>query len=787
MVEQMIEDNTPTVNAKNRKPTRHQRLRLETVKKLRALGSKKKGTDDKQNKTKSNDMCATTTRPDDKVVKSRNATKIPARPPKVKKPTLATPPTPKAKFRKRQKHKAWLPTHIFHAKRAHMTPPSAPMWRFALPLSPTQKSYRSTHRASSERGAVCWDTSYMATIGLEGQERSVLGMLRALGVEEEWLRSGKGRNWRAGTRVLETVLYQREKPHDMIAPVTVIWSAAPAEDRGVVADEGKLNRKLFLRVHPSAFFEPWEELVRLSKVAKPGVTVEDLRFDLGSIEVMGPGSTEALLGALWPSPNPGADAKSPTDIPEKVWTELAGLTNAAMLPAGAMMAFDVQDPKLHFPPRTVKLPQTQDDQDRLLSLLADWPLSEPQNPPTIFDRKARQSGARLPSQKAVNRRKSLADPGEYAKPLSSDPRIPVLLYVSSSSKKKQQQSTSWHLLAPWKAIQPIWYSLMYYPLSTGQQPRFGGLNEQIQLAFEASTPWFPGDFPRTKAGWEWEMMQRRRRWEEWKKRPKAKRVSWEAVQVGEGKEGKGEVGVGWACDWEMLLDPTGNLKPSSENKADGQDTAMASTERTGGDGSKQGPQHDAVAPSALPKPKGLTHISASSALALLKDPTSPLPNTPTASLLNVRIALLTRGTPQTCARIYRLPSATTNSDLRKAWLALHPSNSAHHEQSKKHTPLKPSKAKDTAPHILQQRLAASLLEPPKADGESYPFCPGKEDLIGFVTSGWFNLAEGKGTGVGCLLFSKVVDGVKANEEEGRLCIVRNSGESVGRLGRWEMV
>ena len=34
----MVADNTPTVTARRRKPTRHMRLRMETAKKLRALG-----------------------------------------------------------------------------------------------------------------------------------------------------------------------------------------------------------------------------------------------------------------------------------------------------------------------------------------------------------------------------------------------------------------------------------------------------------------------------------------------------------------------------------------------------------------------------------------------------------------------------------------------------------------------------------------------------------------------------------------------------------------------------
>lgn len=784
---EMAEDNTPTVNARKRKPTRHQRLRLETVKKLRALGAKRKrGKAEAGEKVRVLDPNAIekdATKGTGDEGKDIAKTKIVTRKPKVKKATLDQPPVPKAKFRKRQQHKSWLPTHIFHAKRAHTTPPSAPMWKFALPLGPTQKSYRAIHRASSERGAVCWDTSYMATIGLQGEERSVLGMLRALGVENAWLVGAKGRNWRAGMRVLETFVYQREEPKPLIAPVVVIWCASKVAGEKGAGDANRVKRQVFLRCHPSAFSELWEETVRLAKVAKPGVQVEDLRFELGSIELKGPGSTEALLGALWPSPSQDDGGGRCARRVGQTWSALAGLTNAGMLPPGALLAFTVQDPKLHFPPRTIKLRKEEDEQTDLLELVSEWPVDSAQQLPAIFDRNARHQGGKLPSQKAVNRRKSLAKPGEFPEPVSTDPHIPILLYTltSSSSNGKQHQSTSWHLLAPWKAIQPIWYSLMYYPLSTGQQPRFGGLNEQRQLAFEAGQPWFPADFPGTRAGWEWEVVQRKKRWEEWRKRPKGKRVSWESVQSG---EGKGEVGVGWECGWEMVL-KTEQLSTADETVVGDKGREKANEGTGGKTEDNKASNKDTPLPDPPSKPKDLSHIPSVAAQAILTDRTTP-PLTDlnlNTKLLTIRLTLLTRGVPQTCARIYRLPSVASNPALRKAWLVLGPS-SLHLKQKKHALPCLP---KDTPPHILQQRLAASLLEPPKAGGMDYPTCPGKADLVGFVTSGNFNLAEGRGTGVGCLLFGKVVEDARRDGEEGRLCIVRNAGESVGRLARWDVV
>lgn len=774
----MVEDNTPTVNTKPRKPTRHMRLRIENMKRLRALGAKKKAERDKAEKVTVVDANETSAKaveqPTTSSTKVTPTTEVKARKPKAKKTaTLAKPPVPKAKFRKRQQHKSWLPSHLFHAKRAHMTPPSAPLWRFAIPLTPTQKCYRPTHRAGWERGCVAWDTSYMATIGLDGRKDSITNVLKGLGIDVEAVTGFNGK-WKAGSRVREAWAYEQESKKP-IAPVDIIWSSSSSStDKTTTADaEAKRKRTLFMRVHPSAFFQLWEEVIRLAKVAKPAVSVEDLRFEIGSIEITGPGSTEALSGALWPVQDQAEGSVA------KTWTSLAGLTNASLLPDGALLALNVQDPRLHHPPRTIKLPKTQDEQEILIHLAANWPLDSMPDLPSsdLFTRTSRLRNSKFPSQKAINRRKSLAAPGTYPETLATDPKIPVILYTSPPSISRSQKHSSnshWTLVAPWKRIRPIWYSIMYYPLSTGQQPRFGGLNEKRQLAFEARVPWLPADFPGTDAGWSWEVLERRRRWEEWHKRPKGKRVSWEKVDLGSGV--KGEVGEGWACDWRFLLGE--KQVAGSVDVSDG-----ASESATAAQEPAQSVKGEKPIPPS--KPEKLMQMSETTAFQLLKNPLAN-PQNLEGQLVTVRLTLVTKGVPQVCARIYRLPFSSTNTELRKAWLDIQSTTQLGPKKKKQQTTL-PKTAKDAPQHVVQQRLAASLLEPPRAGSDDYPSCPPAEDLIGFVTTGNFNLAQGKGTGIGSLLVGKVIDDARINGDASRLCVVRNSGESVGRLARWEVV
>jgi ribonuclease P/MRP protein subunit POP1 len=76
--------------------------------------------------------------------------------------------------------------------------------------------------------------------------------------------------------------------------------------------------------------------------------------------------------------------------------------------------------------------------------------------------------------------------------------------------------------------------------------------------------------------------------------------------------------------------------------------------------------------------------------------------------------------------------------------------------------------------------------------------PGEEDLIGFITTGNYNLMEGKGFGIGSVLLSRIIDqtlGSKGSAGPTRkfsalhrnICIVRDAGEAFGRLARWELI
>ncbi|KIW09177.1 uncharacterized protein PV09_00108 [Verruconis gallopava] len=763
---EMIEDNTPTVTSRRRKPSGHKRLRLEIVERLQALSekSKERRRVKKAVKAKSQPTAEVPSETGQVVTATQESVKVKS--PKVKKSRLREPALPPARFRKRQINKTWLPTHMWHAKRAKMTPPREPMWRFAIPLTPSIKSYRNTHRASADKGAIAWDTSYMSTIGLEGREESIAGLLKALGVGakssefDPWGVSGA--KWRAGTRVWEGWLHERDAPATLIAPAAVLWNSNQLESEAGVQPQNKPGkRKLFIRIHPAAFFQLWEQVVRLAKVQKPSLAVEDLRFEIGSIEITGPNASEALVAVLRPLEQTCGDA---------IWPKLAATTPAS-LPRNCLLAISITDPRLHHPPRTIAIDQLNAQDPKLIQLLTSWPLDRTPCAAAIFDRNARAKATRsMPSNSAVNRRKSMADPGEYPAILPSDPLIPVLAFATQSSP---EESGTWTVLLPWRYVLPVWKSLVCYPLSTGGAIRFGGINEKRQLAYENGIPWFPADFPATKAGQQWEAEDSHRRKTEWDRKPKSRRIEFRSINLGENR--RGEIGVGWSCDWQRLIDGPPVAEENRMNTSLEDEGISEDLEKT------------AKALTALHQ---IPQAIASQALTRGR-----ISNLEPNGLATVRITMLSRGRPNICARIYRLP--TNNPNLRQKWLEQQPPlrKKQPHSRNAKF----PSRPSENASSAMQRSwLAAAILaDPPEPGSKDYPVVPDEIDLVGFVTTGNFNLNVGKGVGIGSVLLRKVLTSEQCGalkdtdlhppSHEQFLCIVRDAGESYGRLAKWKLV
>ena len=1005
----MKEDNTPTLTKRTRTPSRRLRLRLDNAKMLKRLNQKRVTVRQKKKDLKAN---AKEPDPEKHVLTSRV--------PRLTKNTLAEAPKATVKYKRRQVNKTWLPTHLWHTKRAHMTRPTEPLWRMAIPLSPTEKSYRPSHRAAGAQGCIAWDNSYMSTIACLGTESALDSMLKAFNFAPQGLSQVMQKKWKAGSRFGSGWFSERDNDKRPIAPVTVIWipgrrqemsdvdaaevgeqmdvdqndhlqpeakekrveaekfdknqaseardqmdienpdeaQAAPTRVKKAAKPKIKLDHQILIRIHPSAFHQFWQELLKVAKMQKPQVLIEDLRFEIGSVEIQGPGSTEALLGVLRPFPA----GEGTNDSLASLWTGLAGLNNPSILPQNAMLPVDIADPRLNHPPKQVKIPKTSDI-SRLDEILVSWPPDKTLPSSSLFSHKARWMLSKaMPSQKAINRRRALAPPGQPITITAKDPRIPVILLASraDNSTAKNSQGT-WTVLMPWSCVDPVWQSLMYYPLTSGGTPRFGGLNQKQQLPFEQQAPWFPGDLPGTEAGKAWERTESEKRFDAWIRRPPKHRIAWDMLDLGLGR--RGEIGRGWTCDWEYLFNDTAQTgefastpeaakgvpseksapKLVTQRQRKAAKAKEAEEKRIARRRNTSSPESEAE-PEKVPSPKPevkYIQLTPPTGVLLLKNPfSSNLPRHPV--LMTIRITLLDKGTPSPAARIYRLPSfpkpksapqlagtttedksqesqpqswpsdgpppaqdpptlstadsaqsyasqAARAKDLRARWLALDPhsistnkplpkmktnkfsiprhqaaypretlaninvlpknapkeiiekwgpdsafgkgdgeipkeqppaprrenrrnrltaSQKRENKRSKekgkeKDEEEEDGKTKTNALDVLaatEGDLADLLINPfmQPTEWDKHPPCPDQHDLIGFVTSGGYNLAEGRGTAVGSIWAQRLIEAWQSENEQDeslnererqrrrRLCIVRNAGESIGRLGVWEV-
>lgn len=799
-----------------------------------------------------------------------------------------------------------------------MTRPTLPLWRMAIPLGPSEKSYRPTHRAVGARGCVAWDMSYMSTVGCQGTESTLILLLKAFSFHGEGWTGAKFRRWINGTRHAEGWISERDNLKRPIAPVCMFWQAKLASDETAVPVDQrkiKLDRKLFIRVHPSAFHQFWTELLKIAKIQKPQVLVEDLRFEIGSISVCGPGSSEALAGVL--------KLAGQQSHLESLWSVLPMLSSPSTLPKGAMLALDALDPRYVYPPRQVRVHRSDEELQKLNELIVTWSADKGFPVSRLFDHRERyRVSIALPSQKSINRRKAKVIPGQEARPSEKDPSIPVVLLAHRSAEPGAKGLGSWTLLMPWSCIDMIWRSLMHYPLSTGSIPRFGGLAQNQQVAFEQATPWYPGDFPATEAGKAWERTKAEERFDTWLRRPTSKRFAWESLDLGLCR--KGELGRGWACDWEYLFEETLAIKSPVSTETDTHDqthqplltqrqrkAAATKAERQSEEQARRrntsSPESD-TEPETSSKMEKYTQLAPTRAASIFtKYSSSTSPPIPT--LATVKITYLTRGTPKAPARIYRLPQRSSESSpvndgqvqpktsnsskppksktLRQRWLSLdsdpsspNPSSSTslsqhlpkehrnHHDDPVRLTAYDPVYTADLShirvfpPHETNPKVlnmfgpkpapktaeeALKVVQPqdiPRMIVDSagrlvkeevwdrHVPCPEKEDLIGFVTSGGYSLAQGRGIAVGSIWVQRVIDGWKEDDDEGderqeggggggggrhkeqekgkgkgkvdvakvkaekvkakqiererHLCVVRNAGESVGRLAVWEL-
>jgi ribonuclease P/MRP protein subunit POP1 len=607
---------------------------------------------------------------------------------------LASPPLGKLKFTKRQKEFTWLNTHVWHAKRAHMMK----RWGWQIPLKPTQKCFRSTHRGFNLDGAIAWDKSYIGTVVLQSDnESSLVEMLNQIVLLERPLTKLKSNG------------------HSMVKMVRI--DDQIVGEATVLTFHDQNMKRVVVRSHPSIYTQLFKHLVT---IRTEDVDVIDDRFAIGSIEIAGPISLSSLATILKPI--------YPKSRPSQIFGDLCSETN---LPERTMFTFYAQDPRLanRAKPRPRKNVNTYD-------VLIDMKSTQSSLDQSAINALFTSEG-RTESYKDQHSLKQIAQ--EKNKPFNERSKgigFPVILFNSDSR---------WTLLLPWYWTLPVWHALMHIA-----HIKLGGLKQSHQMKFEKGELFFPIDYPFTEIGHMENKLTADVRRESWAKKPLSKRLNYEKVkicscdleqmdiiQIGLHSKtcahSRGELGDPFGSDWRYLQVLKIALPYVKSND-------LTRTSRWDNFNRKIEELHDVynliedVKASKIPNISKIP-VELKKATEYPHSIEQPLPVT------TVKFTTCSRGRIDDNARVYAIPAESLSK-----WTAT---------------------------------LAARHITGSK-NHDIYPSCPSSEYLIGFVTSGTFNLYEGKSTGVGC------VDSVWASKRENYV-LVRQVGTNVVRLAKWEAV
>lgn len=357
-------------------------------------------------------------------------------------------PTPKGntKYAHRQKEFTWCPTHLWHAKRFHMSK----KWGFQIPFSPNQKCFRATSRAAKQ-GTLLYETSYYGDIVVECTiadkiSKLLLELTKYNEPVPEWLSNG--------LRSYSDWLYVDGSRVSM----------------GQVLVEPN-SFCVLIRVHPCIYEQFYQHVKELAT----DLTVNDCRYAIGSVQVHGPTALRTLSKVLHLD-----GAKQATT---QAWRMYSQCKDAQIIPDGTAFSFFALDPRFWKHPVTpppgkgnlhemVMERKSHIEHDAVASLMLS------------LGRERSYENMHSVSQigKAFAQNDSFAAQHDRkSHRISGSNNFPVLITKANGS---------WTVSLPWFWLQPLWSKLVQV-----SEVKVAGLRQAHQVNFEHGKPTFPHDFP----------------------------------------------------------------------------------------------------------------------------------------------------------------------------------------------------------------------------------------------------------------------------------------------------
>ncbi|ORY73594.1 ribonucleases P/MRP protein subunit POP1-domain-containing protein [Leucosporidium creatinivorum] len=645
---------------------------------------------------------------------------------------------------RRQRHKIWLETHIWHAKRMHMTN----IWGHRLAEKPTEKAFRSSYRASVH-GALVHDASYFQYIELSGTFDLLSKVL--VKICDPYAPSPSSKRYSFGTREYTTNLYNPTTSSSarptLIGPATIIWDVPPPPSPSTTEEP---IRRLLLRLHPTINKPALvsiitgaviHDLVDSQLAPGPGVpriACKTLENEFLTFEITGKRATEVVKAVLKPVLK--TDQKT-----KEAWRKLSSAAGPGSVPSGMVYGFEIYDPRLSFPPKLDKSAPPIDPND----LLA--PSTEIADVPSFWDPKVRQSlkKPRFTKKELDERRSKLLIPGTRLPALDHDDRIPILLTQRTLTPSIPSTSTApppppmhgWTLTIPSGWGMAIFNSLVF------SSSRIGGLRERFQQSYESGALSFPSDFPGTRAFEEWEARRESVEKGYYDRKPPAKRCNW--AKVAEGTK------YPWRAEMSEIVK---DLWPPMEQPPKVNEWIVPPRVVDGLEALVVGRKDRKIGNEATEK-------LVQELFELWKGESADPPSSATAvreGLVRVRVTPCGKGTPKTLGLLYRLDGERLETVKGKVG--------------------KEMRGKGKAIATGEGEGAEDLCEPPK-----------KEDVIGRITTGAYSLARGEGYAVGFLSLYTYLQFAERDLRESapapvqKLVLFRNRDGEVYRAATLEMM
>lgn len=409
-------------------------------------------------------------------------------------------------YRRRQRNNVWLETHIWHAKRFHMTS----KWGYKLAESSCDKTFRSSYRATIKH-CLIQDISYVNNIEI----RAPLDVLRQ-GFERM-----RGPRLGLGICAKAFIDGQREGTIELFAidayPLGALGSFQFMWKRAV---QGETQRRLWLFAHPSVYHKLVDELCKLFDLKAlndsrtehkmhlnqmTNVELHEIKNHLNRFRLTGPLSHAVLSAAFKPkvTPSPQEHSWFTDQLKDKTnalihntqsnyWGNVKHVQCASELPSGMILALNIEDPRINRPKKKLKAlppfesPFNESDTDAYCAI------PNFNGDSAMWDEKLRE---RIQSEKVsshticVQRNKNILVPGERCEFETKLQAIPVILIQRPGSKdpKRLGYGSGYDVIVPPGYGISTWICLIMW----GARP--GALRESETIAREALTDQFAPD------------------------------------------------------------------------------------------------------------------------------------------------------------------------------------------------------------------------------------------------------------------------------------------------------